>query len=97
MSESSGLASWLRRRKHALYVSALVLLVAAGIAAVIVWDPLLALVSALPLPDLPDLSDLPGWVKWLKNAVVIVLVLLGVLGAFEKHGPGRGRDRAQDE
>jgi hypothetical protein len=72
-----------------LYGAGLLLLAAAGIAAVIVWDPVLALISALPLPDLPGRPDLPAWARWLKNAVVIVLVVLGLVGAAERHGRGR--------
>ncbi len=73
-----------RRNRPGIYAASVVLLVALAVFVVVVFDPLRALVSALPLPDLGDLPDLPDWLKWIWRGLMISLISLAVIATVER-------------
>ena len=73
-----------RRDRPGIYAAGVVLLVALAVFVVVVFDPLRALASALPLPDLGGLPNLPDWLKWIWRGLMISLIALAVIGTIER-------------
>jgi hypothetical protein len=59
---------------------------------VVIFDPLGAIVGAIPWPDLPfpDVGGLPGWAKWMWRALMVSLLALAVIEAL-REGRASGR------
>jgi hypothetical protein len=98
MSEPEGDSRHLPLRREPLATLAVGAAVLVAIPIVVVFDPVAAIVRAIPWPGLPvtDVPDVPGWLRWPWHGLMVVALVLALAGALEKAAKS-DRDRPDDE